>query len=70
MPVRSATAVSEVMDQIHPDFNQWYGYPVRRQRYLHYALDLWFAEEVKPQLRGNGMLVRYADHGVLGFALP
>jgi RNA-directed DNA polymerase len=41
--------------------------PLLGNAYLHYALDLWFAEEVKPHLRGKGMLVRYADDGVLGF---
>lgn len=35
--------------------------------YLHYVVDLWFAEEVKPHLRGKGILVRYADDGVFGF---
>ena len=41
--------------------------PLLGNAYLHYALDLWFAEEVKPHLHGKGMLVRYADDGVLGF---
>lgn len=30
-------------------------------------LDLWFAEEVKPRLRGKAVLVRYADDGCFGF---
>jgi RNA-directed DNA polymerase len=41
--------------------------PLLGNAYLHYALDLWFAEEVKPHLHGKAMLVRYADDGVLGF---
>jgi group II intron reverse transcriptase/maturase len=41
--------------------------PLLGNAYLHYVLDLWFAEEVKPHLRGKGMLVRYADDGVFGF---
>jgi RNA-directed DNA polymerase len=41
--------------------------PLLGNAYLHCALDLWFTEEVKPHLRGKGMLVRYADDGVLGF---
>jgi len=41
--------------------------PLLGNAYLHYALDLWFTEEVKPRLKGKAMLVRYADDGVLGF---
>lgn len=41
--------------------------PLLGNAYLHYALDLWFAEEVKPRLKGKAVLVRYADDGVLGF---
>ena len=41
--------------------------PLLGNAYLHYALDLWFTEEVKPHLRGKGILVRYADDGVFGF---
>jgi retron-type reverse transcriptase len=41
--------------------------PLLGNAYLHYALDLWFAEEVKPHLRGKGIQVRYADDGVFGF---
>ena len=29
--------------------------------YLHYVLDLWFERKVKPRLRGEGMIIRYAD---------
>lgn len=41
--------------------------PLLGNAYLHYVLDLWFAEEVKPRLKGKAVLVRYADDGVLGF---
>lgn len=41
--------------------------PLLGNVYLHHALDLWFAEEVRPRLRGKAVLVRYADDGVLGF---
>ena len=35
--------------------------------YLHYVLDLWFAEEVKPRLRGRAFMIRFADDVVMGF---
>jgi hypothetical protein len=35
--------------------------------YLHYALDQWFEEEVKPRCRGQALLVRYADDYVCAF---
>lgn len=41
--------------------------PLLGNAYLHYVLDLWFAEDVKPRLKGKAVLVRYADDGVLGF---
>jgi group II intron reverse transcriptase/maturase len=41
--------------------------PLLGNVYLHYALDLWFAEEVVPRLRGKAILVRYADDAVFGF---
>jgi group II intron reverse transcriptase/maturase len=41
--------------------------PLLGNVYLHYALDLWFTEEVKPRLRGRAVLVRYADDAVFGF---
>jgi hypothetical protein len=36
--------------------------------YLHYVLDVWFEEEVKPRLKGRAFLIRYADDFVMGFA--
>lgn len=41
--------------------------PILGNAYLHYVLDLWFAEEVKPRLRGKAVLVRFADDGCFGF---
>ena len=35
--------------------------------YLHHVLDVWFETEVKPRLRGNCFLVRFADDFVIGF---
>jgi group II intron reverse transcriptase/maturase len=41
--------------------------PVLANFYLHYALDLWFEERVKPHLKGRAMLIRYADDFVVAF---
>jgi group II intron reverse transcriptase/maturase len=41
--------------------------PILANVYLHYVLDTWFEEEVKPRLRGRACLVRYADDFVIGF---
>ena len=35
--------------------------PLLGNIYLHYVLDLWFEQEVKPRLRGRATLIRYAD---------
>jgi len=43
--------------------------PLLANIYLHEVLDVWFAQEVKPRLRGEAFLVRYADDFVMGFAL-
>lgn len=42
--------------------------PLLSNVYLHYVLDVWFEEVVKPRLRGKAFLVRYADDFVVGFA--
>lgn len=42
--------------------------PLLANVYLHYVLDGWFAEVVKPCLKGRAFLVRYADDFVMGFA--
>lgn len=41
--------------------------PLLGNVYLHHVLDVWFEREVRPQLRGSGALVRYADDFVLCF---
>lgn len=41
--------------------------PLLGNIYLHYALDLWFTQEVQPRLRGQACLVRYADDFVICF---
>jgi hypothetical protein len=35
--------------------------------YLHYVLDEWFEQVVKPRLGGRAFLVRYADDFIIGF---
>lgn len=42
--------------------------PLLANIYLHYVLDVWFEQEVKPRLRGQAFLIRYADDFVMGFA--
>jgi group II intron reverse transcriptase/maturase len=42
--------------------------PLLANVYLHYVLDVWFEDEVKPRLKGRAFLVRYADDFVMGFA--
>jgi RNA-directed DNA polymerase len=41
--------------------------PVLANIYLHHALDEWFEEMVKPNLRGQAYLVRYADDFIAVF---
>jgi hypothetical protein len=41
--------------------------PMLGNIYLHYVLDQWFEREVKPRLRGEAHLVRYADDFVITF---
>jgi RNA-directed DNA polymerase len=43
--------------------------PLLGNVYLHYVLDQWFEREVKPRLRGEAHLVRYADDFVMTFEL-
>ena len=42
--------------------------PLLANIYLHYVLDVWFEQEVKPRLKGRAFLIRYADDFVMGFA--
>jgi group II intron reverse transcriptase/maturase len=41
--------------------------PLLANVYLHYVLDQWFENDVKPCLRGQAHLVRYADDFICGF---
>jgi RNA-directed DNA polymerase len=36
--------------------------------FLHYVLDEWFEQEVRPRLKGQAFLIRYADDFVIGVA--
>lgn len=42
--------------------------PLLANVYLHYVLDEWFERDVKPCLKGQAFLIRYADDFVMGFA--
>ncbi len=44
--------------------------PLLGNVYLHHVLDVWFEREVRPRLRANSALVRYADDFVLCFEHP
>jgi group II intron reverse transcriptase/maturase len=41
--------------------------PLLANVYLHYILDEWFENEVKPRLKGQAFEIRYADDGLLCF---
>ena len=41
--------------------------PILGNIYLHYALDVWFEDEVKPRLTGEATLIRYADDFIICF---
>lgn len=43
--------------------------PILANLYLHEVIDRWFEEEVKPRLRGEAFLIRFADDLVMVFAL-
>jgi group II intron reverse transcriptase/maturase len=42
--------------------------PLLANIFLHHVLDEWYANEVRPRLRGRSTLVRYADDFVMAFA--
>ena len=55
---------------IHPDTGTPQGgivSPILANVYLHYVLDTWFHQAVKPRLRGRAFIYRYADDWVCGF---
>jgi RNA-directed DNA polymerase len=41
--------------------------PLLSNVFLHYVLDLWFEQVVKPRLRDRAFLIRFADDFVIGF---
>ena len=41
--------------------------PLLANVYLHYVLDEWFERDVKPRLRGEAYLIRYADDFICAF---
>ena len=41
--------------------------PLLSNIYLHYVLDKWFEQEVRPYLRGQARMIRYADDFVIVF---
>ena len=41
--------------------------PLLANIYLHYVLDCWYLESVKPRMKGRTLLVRFADDYILGF---
>jgi group II intron reverse transcriptase/maturase len=41
--------------------------PLLANVYLHFVLDEWFEDEVKPRLKGKAFAIRYADDGLLCF---
>jgi group II intron reverse transcriptase/maturase len=43
--------------------------PVLSNVFLHYVLDEWFEQEVKPRMKGRCFLIRFADDFVIGFEL-
>jgi group II intron reverse transcriptase/maturase len=42
--------------------------PIISNIFLHYVLDLWFENDVKPCLKGSAFLIRYADDFAIGFS--
>ncbi len=40
--------------------------PLLANVFLHYVLDVWFKEDVRPRLKGSAILIRYCDDFVIG----
>jgi hypothetical protein len=43
--------------------------PILANIFLHTVLDEWFQNDVRPRMKGNCFLVRFADDFVMGFAI-
>ena len=43
--------------------------PMLSNVFLHYVLDEWFEQEIKPRMKGRCFLSRFADDFVIGFEL-
>jgi group II intron reverse transcriptase/maturase len=41
--------------------------PILSNIFLHYVLDDWYEQEVKPRLKGRSFLMRWADDFIIGF---
>jgi len=44
--------------------------PLLSNVYLHYVLDQWFTQEVRPRLRDRACMTHFADDAVMGFEFP
>jgi RNA-directed DNA polymerase len=56
---------------VHPETGSPQGgviSPLISNLFLHYVLDQWFDKEVRPRLKGEAFLIRYADDFVIGAA--
>lgn len=42
--------------------------PMLSNVYLHYVLDRWFEQEVRPRMQGEAFVIRFADDAVMGFS--
>jgi RNA-directed DNA polymerase len=66
-----AAGVLEGIELSHPDAGTPQGgvvSPLLANIYLHEVVDMWFARDVKPRLRGRAFMIRYADDMVLVFS--
>ena len=64
------TGVMEDGSVSHPDAGTPQGgvvSPILSNVFLHYVLDLWFEQDVKPRMCQQAFLIRYADDFVIGF---
>lgn len=65
-----AGILEETQEVIHPSTGTPQGgviSPVLANIYLHHVLDKWFEEMVKPNIRGQAFLIRYADDFITVF---